>query len=353
MKELQRQGYEVVAVAPRDEFTHKLIEEQIRVVNISAMERSGINPYEDYKLYKEYLKIYKELNPDIIFHFTIKPNIYGTIAAKKLNIPCIAIVTGLGYTFIHKGLITTVVEKMYSYSLSKASEVWFLNNDDKFLFESRHLVNPNKSQVINGEGIDTDLYNYEPIDTSKISFILVARLLYDKGLNEYYRAARKLKKVYPNVSFKLLGYLNVENPMAIPKKLIDEWVKSGDIDYLGSAPDVKPFVKNSTCVVLPSYREGISVSLMEGASMGRPLIASNIAGCKELIEDGRTGFLCNVKDADDLATKLERIINMDGETLKRMGQLSRDKIVENFSIKNILPRYEKALRDLAHKTAKQ
>src|SRR6202012_5423929 len=148
---------------------------------------------------------------------------------KKLNIPCVAIITGLGYTFINKGLIPTLAKKMYRYALKKASQVWFLNSDDKALFETGKLVPLTKSFLLNGEGIDTDYYSYEPINPAKRSFILIGRLLYDKGLREYYEAAKQLKEKYPDVSFKVLGFLNVENPMAVSQKQLMEWTTSGVI----------------------------------------------------------------------------------------------------------------------------
>ncbi len=349
MKDLQRRGFDVVVVAPFDEFTQKLRDENIEVHDVATMKRSGINPMQDFQLYQDYLNIYKALRPNIIFHYTIKPNIYGTFAAKKLKIPSVSIVTGLGYTFIHKTIISAIVVKMYAVTLRKACQVWFLNNDDRHIFESKKIVSKNKMLVINGEGIDTETYNFEPIDVTTRSFIIVARLLYDKGINEYYKAAKKLKAIYPEVQFKILGYLNVDNPMAINKTQIDEWVNSGVIDYLGSTPDVRPYLINSTCVVLPSYREGISVTLMEGASMGRPLIASNISGCKELIDDGESGFLCKVKDANDLADKMELVIKMDNERLREMSKKGRAKILKQFDVNYLYPIYVNAINKFAVK----
>jgi len=238
---------------------------------------------------------------------------------------------------------------MYHIALKKASQVWFLNKDDKLLFEQRSLVDKDKAYLLNGEGIDTDHFAYAPIDYSKRSFILVARLLFDKGVREYYEAARKLKKKYPQVSFKILGFLNVENPMAVSKNQIWEWAESGVIEYLGFANDVRPLIKDSTCVVLPSYREGMSITLMEGAAMGRPLIATNIPGCKDLINEDETGYLCAVKDSNDLAAKMELIINLDKDKLSQMSLKSREKIFKEFDIANILPKYEDVIDSLLNK----
>jgi glycosyltransferase involved in cell wall biosynthesis len=337
-------GHKVKLVLPEDDYTARITSEGFDITIISSMELSGTNPLKDYKLYKEYIRIYGKINPDIIFQYTIKPNIYGTNAAKKLNIPCVAVITGLGYTFINKGLVPSLARKMYRFSLKKASQVWFLNTEDKSLFEKMRLVNPAKAIQLNGEGIDTNYFAYTPINYSKRSFILIARLLYDKGAREYYEAARQLKQKYPDVSFKILGFLNVNNPMAVSEAQLKEWTSSGVIEYLGSANDVKPFIEGSTCVVLPSYREGMSITLMEGASMGRPLVATKIPGCRELIDDGNSGYLCQVKDAVDLASKMENIINMPKEVLQKMSIQSRDKMVNEFDIKRVLPFYENALK---------
>lgn len=343
IKRMQELGYDVTVVLPVDDFTEQIRSENIKVVTLTNMELSGTSGLKDLSLYKEYLRIYRKLAPDLIFHYTIKPNIYGTSAARKLKIPCVAIITGLGYTFINKGLIPTLAKKMYRFALKKASQVWFLNKDDRKIFEDRKLVSADKTFLLNGEGIDTNYYGYAPISHSAISFILIGRLLFDKGVREYYEAAKKLKQKYPEVSFKILGFLNVENPMAVSQRQLDEWTSSGIIEYLGSAKDVRPFIKDSTCVVLPSYREGMSVTLMEAASIGRPLIATNIPGCKELINEGETGYLCNIKDADGLAASMQRIINMENEKLQQMGVNSRQKMIDEFSIQYVLPKYEHAV----------
>jgi glycosyltransferase involved in cell wall biosynthesis len=231
--------------------------------------------------------------------------------------------------------------------LNKANEVWFLNQDDKLFFEKIRIIKPEKSFILNGEGVNTDHFLLEPIPRNKISFILIARILFDKGVKEYFEAAKKLKKIYPDVSFKILGYLKSDNPMAISEEIFTKWINTGAIEYAGFTEDIRPFLKESTCVVLPSYREGISVALMEGASMGRPLIASDIPGCKELIDESKTGFLCRIKDVEDLAAQMEKIINMEYLELEKMGKLSRQKMVDNFSIQKVLPKYEKVLESIS------
>jgi glycosyltransferase involved in cell wall biosynthesis len=347
VKKVQALGYNVKVVLPEDNYIEKIKAEGIEVILIKEMQPSGTNPIQDYKLYKEYLQLYNAIKPGLIFEYTIKPHIYSTLAAKKLNIPCIAIVSGLGYTFTHKGIISILARKFYRFALRKTDQVWFSNNEDKLLFEEKGFVNIDKSLLLNGEGIDTDYYQYATMDDSKRSFILIGRLLFDKGVKVYYEAAAKLKTKYPNVSFKILGFTNDEDPRSVSSKQLKEWAASGAIDYLGSTTDVKPFIKESSCVVLPSfYKEGMSTALMEAASMGRPLIATNIAGCRELIEDEETGYICIPRDVDDLAKKMEKLIQLSDTQLNEMGHRSREKMIREFSMQKILPKYEKAVRQV-------
>jgi glycosyltransferase involved in cell wall biosynthesis len=345
VKRVQELGHTVKVVLPEDGYIEKIKDAGIEVILIKEMQPSGTNPIQDYKLYKEYLRLYSQIKPALIFEYTIKPHIYGTLAAKKLNIPCIAIVSGLGYTFTHKGIVSILARQFYRFALRKTAQVWFSNNEDKLLFEKEGFVNTGNSVLLNGEGIDTNYYEYTPIDYSKRSFILIGRLLFDKGVKIYYEAAAKLKSKYPDVSFKILGFTDDDDSRSVSKKQLNEWVESGAIEYLGSTTNIKPFVRDSSCVVLPSfYKEGMSTALMEAASMGRPLIATDIAGCRELINDGETGYLCKVKDVDGLTSKMETIITMDNAKLQQMGIKSRDKMINEFSIKYILPKYENAIK---------
>jgi glycosyltransferase involved in cell wall biosynthesis len=347
VKRLQELGHDIIAILPNDDYTEKLISENIKVVSLSKMELSGTNPFKDYKLYKEYLSVYKTLKPDLIFQYTIKPHVYGTMAAKKLGIPSIAIVSGLGYTFTHKGIIAAFAKKLYRFGLSKTLQVWFSNDTDKQLFEEIGFVDKGKSVLLHSEGINTNYYAYAALDYSKKSFLLFGRLIFDKGLKEYYQAAKILKEKYPEVSFKILGFIKADDPRSISEKQLDEWNASGIIEYLGSTKNVQPFIKDATCIVLPSfYKEGMSTALMEAASMGRPLIATDIAGCRELIKDGETGYICKVKNAESLAAKMELLINLNDSGLNAMSIKSREKMIQEFDISHILPKYENAVNNL-------
>lgn len=344
VKHIQKLGHKVIAVLPKDEYTEKIISEGVEVIVVEQMVPSGKNLFQDYKLYKEYLQIYSRLHPNIIFEYTIKPHIYSSIAAKKLNIPCIAIVSGLGYSFTHKSLATYFLRKIYKYGIKKTKQVWFSNNADKELFQEHGFVKEKNAVLLNGEGIDTNYYLGSEINSERKSFLFAGRLLFDKGIEIYFEAAKKLKLLYPDVNFNILGFINNDDPRSVQENTLKKWAASGIVNYLGSTRDIKPFIRNSSCIVLPSfYKEGMSTVLMEAASMGRPLIATDIPGCRELIEDNFTGFICTPKSIDDLAKKMEKIILMSHEELNNMGQNSRDKMIREFDFKNIYPIYEQAV----------
>ena len=331
-------NYTVTVVSPEDEFyQNKLSELGCNCISLNIASK-GINPFTDIKLIWDLKAILKQIKPDFCFFYTIKPNIYGSIAAKSLNIKHIAIVTGLGYTFINNNIISLVAKTLYKYSLKSASEIWFLNSEDKETFFKYKLVDKTKASILKGEGIDLSHFTCTPLPLNT-SFLLIARMLWDKGVGEFVKAAKILKEKYPEVSFNLLGFIGVDNPSAISKKQIDEWTSSGIINYLGSTTDVRPYIKECNCLVLPSYREGVPVSLLEGAAMGRPLIATNAIGCKEAVDSGINGYLCNLKDAVDLAKAMEQIIRMSPEEKSKMGMAGRNKMEKEFDVKLVINRY--------------
>jgi glycosyltransferase involved in cell wall biosynthesis len=342
---LLQNDFKVSVIAPMDEYSAQITDLGANFIELKMLSGKGKNPLNDIKLVREFKSIYRQLKPDILFQYTIKPNVYSTIAARELKIPVIAVITGLGYTFINNGIVPFIAKKLYQQALKTATEVWFLNNDDRNLFINKKLVNKSKTAILNGEGIDTEWFKPTPLNVqnSKIKFILIARLLWDKGIREFYEAATIIKAKYPNTEFSFLGYLNVENPKALSEAQMEQWVATGHINYLGSSSDVRPIIQAHDCVVLPSYREGISVTLMEGAALAKPLIASDIAGCKELIEENKNGFLCQVRDVESLAVCFEKLIQLPLDKRLEMGNNSRQKMVNEFSFESIVPKYKEAI----------
>ena len=342
IKNLIKNGYEVVVIAPTDKFDEKLRELGAEVVDVEINSK-GTNPVEDLKLTFALRKIYKRERLDIVFNYTIKPIIYGTVGAKLAGVIPIAVTTGLGYAFIKETKVTKIVEKLYKFSLKFAREVWFLNEFDRDIFLKRKLVDKNKVFLLNGEGIDTN--HFKPMEITekdgKIKFLMIARALWDKGVKEYFEAAEIIKKKYPDleVEFQFLGKIGVPNPSAVPKEFVEKYHNQGIINYLGVVDDVTSIINNSTCFVLPSYREGISRVIMENAAMGKPVIATDVPGCRELVEDGKTGYLCIPRDSKDLAQKMEWFINLSQEKKELMGKLGRQKMIDEFSEEKIVSVY--------------
>jgi len=334
IKKLILEGYEVVVIAPTDKFDEKLKGLGAKVVDVEINSK-GTDPIEDMKLIFTLRKIYKREKLDIVFNYTIKPIIYGTIAAKLANIIPIAVTTGLGYAFIKEGKVTRVVEKLYRFSLKFAKEVWFLNENDKKVFLERKLVEPDKIFVLNGEGIDTDYFKplKETGSNHKIKFLMIARALWDKGVKEYCEAAKIIKSKHgdKDIEFLFLGKIGVPNPSAVPKEYMEKYHNEGIINYLGVVDDVTRVIEDSSCFVLPSYREGISRVIMENASMGKPIIAADVPGCRELVDDGKTGYLCTPRESKDLAQKLEWFVNLTEEKREKAGKLGRQKMIDEFS----------------------
>jgi glycosyltransferase involved in cell wall biosynthesis len=350
IKKLIANGYEVIVIAPTDKFDEKLKELGARVVDVKINSK-GTNPVEDFKLIFELRKIYKKEKLDIVFNYTIKPIIYGTIAAKLAKVIPIAVTTGLGYAFIKEGKVTKVVEKLYRFSLKFAKEVWFLNENDKKVFLERKLVDPQKVFLLNGEGIDTD--HFKPLEKEmkkdgKIKFLMIARALWDKGVKEYCEAAEIIKNKHldKEIEFLFLGKIGVPNPSAVPKEYIEDYHKRGIINYLGVVDDVTAIISDSSCFVLPSYREGISRVIMENAAMGKPVIASDVPGCRELVDDGKTGYLCIPRDSKDLAQKMEWFINLSEDKKINSGKLGREKMIKEFSEQMVVEVYLKKLKEM-------
>lgn len=332
----------VTVIAPRDDvYSEKLKELGCNVVDI-GIQSKGRNPLVDFLLTLKYLKLFRSLKPDLSITYTIKPNIYASIAARVLGISFLPVTTGLGYIFLHNNLTSLVAKGLYKLAFHKAKQVWFLNIDDMEMFKKSGLVDEDKIRLLHGEGIDTDSFSLTPLcdDSRTFEFLLFGRMLADKGLYEYVDAARIVKKKYPNVQFLLLGPIWKENPTAISEEQMSSWSSEGIVNYLGATDDVREFIRQADCVVLPSYREGIPFSLMEGASMGRPLIATDIPGCRDVVIDGKTGYLCEVKDAKSLANAMGKMLALTPNQRKEMGLAGREYMVREFDIKQIIRQYD-------------
>jgi len=351
VKALKEKGYEVTIVAPKDGYTRKLVDLGFEYHDI-FINGKGTNPLEDLVTVGRYCKIYKNVKPSIALHFTVKPNIYGNVACKLLKIPVISTITGLGTPFVKGGILTFVVEKLYRLALRNSSYVFFQNKDDFELFSSKGLVNKSKCEILPGSGINVE--RFRPISSEEkgksFRFLLIARLIWDKGIGEYVEAARMLKRKYKNVEFCILGPVGVDNPNAIPKEVVKSWENEGVIRYLGVSEDVREEIAASDCVVLPSYyREGIPRVLLEAAAMEKPIITTDSVGCREVVDDGVNGFLCKVKDAGDLANKMEMMLNLSEGERAKMGKAGREKVIREFDERIVIGKYLEAIERILSK----
>jgi glycosyltransferase involved in cell wall biosynthesis len=343
-------GYEVHVVAPADHVSAAL-EALGCVFHPVQMSPQGYNPLEDLRLIFVLSSLYRRIGPKIIFHYTIKPNIYGSVAAWLAGAKSIAITTGLGYVFINVGLVSWVSKLLYRIALRFPQAVWFLNHEDRGAFVTGRLVDSSKCVVLPGEGVDLTYFRHlaEPTGhaTEGFTFLLIARLLRDKGIGEYVEAARQLRQRYPNVRFQLLGPDGASNPSAIPVEEALQWQAEGVIEYLGEASDVRPAIVAADCVVLPSYREGVPRVLLEAAAMERPIIATNVPGCKDIVEHGVNGLLCEKQSAEDLARQMEAMLALGEPARREMGRAGRMKVQQEFDVKKVVAHYRSVIQAFA------
>jgi len=351
IERLLKEGFTIYVLAPRDAYTEKF--EQLKgltFIQLHHFHPKGISPIRDYRLYKELLHHYRTTRPGLIFHYTIKANLYGTRAAARAGIPSISVVTGLGYTFSGEGWLQRGVRIGYRRQLKKATEVWFLNEDDRKVFTTQHLVPADNTFLLPGEGVDTEYFHPAPYHPQHphptITFLLIGRLIRHKGIVEFVEAAKQLKQRQAPVQCQLLGFFDDESPVAIPHERLNEWIASGIITWLGHADDVRPFIERADCIVLPSYREGMPLSLLEGASMCKALIATDTAGCRDLIEEGVNGYLCRPKDSAGLAAKMAAYVNLSPDAKKQMGLRGRTHVQKHYTQETVAGIYLEKIKTL-------
>ncbi|WP_246796945.1 glycosyltransferase family 4 protein [Burkholderia perseverans] len=340
-------GAEVVVLAPRDRTVEPLVAMGCRYVELPVASK-GTDPLEDLRMLAAMRRHYRELRPQLVFHYTIKPNIYGSIAAWLARVPSVAVTTGLGYVFIRESRAASIAKQLYRLAFRFPREVWFLNRDDLATFEaSRLLAHPERARLLHGEGVDIEQFAATPLPgRGTFTFVLIGRLLWDKGVREFVDAARALRPRYPQARFALLGPVGVDNPSAVSKRYVDEWVRDGLIAYLGEAHDVRPHIEAADCVVLPSYREGVPRTLMEASAMCRPIVAADVPGCRDVVADGETGLLCLARDSASLAEKMAAMLEMPVEARRAMGQRGREKVLREFDEANVVERYRETIRAL-------
>jgi glycosyltransferase involved in cell wall biosynthesis len=344
IRAIERQGYAPLILSPLDDPSiSRATASDIPWKNVS-IDRAGLNPLADLRLFLAYRRILRRVRPAVFLGFTIKPNIYGGLAARTLGIPAIANISGLGTSFIKGGPLKVLVRQMYRRALASACVVFFQNPDDLNLFVSEGIVGPGQARLIPGSGIDLDHFRPAPLARGPVTFLLIARLLGDKGVREFVEAARLLRPAFADVKFQLLGDLDPGNRTSIGRAELQEWVGSGIVEHFEQASDVRPYIEDATAIVLPSYREGLPRTLLEGAAMARPLIATNVPGCREMVERSANGFLCEPKDAESLAASMKEFLLLSWEERDEMGSKSRQKVERGFSQEVVSSAYIEAIK---------
>jgi glycosyltransferase involved in cell wall biosynthesis len=347
-RHLMNCGFEVYAISPEDEFSPELISAGLKYFPINVQSK-GSNIFYDVRYMLALRAIYKRIKPDLILQYTIKPNIYGTLAAASLGIPVINNVSGLGTVFLHDTISSKIAKALYRQAFRFPQKVFFQNEDDRSLFVKKNLIAVNKTALIPGSGVDTEKFLPNEKKNFKrgkpFRFLLMARLLYDKGIVEYIKAIELIKPRLDAI-FMLAGSLDEETKLGIPAAQLEDWINRGIIEYKGFEKNSLKLYHEADCVVLPSYREGTSKSLLEAASCGLPIVTTDVPGCREVVEDGINGFLCKVKDPQDLGIKMEALYNLSEEAYSKMAVKSREKALKQFDEKIVIKTYENAIMQI-------
>lgn len=346
---LLEQYEHVTVVAPVDEYIHNLVSVKgLEIIPLRRLDRKSLSIFGNLALILELHRIYRRQRPDLVIHYTIKPNIFGNFAAALLNIPSVCVVTGLGYTFMYNGFLQFLTSCLYRFSFRFAKNIVFENAADRDLMVEKKITRADKTTVVPGCGVDTRHFYPNGLQPhpDKIVFTFIGRLLIDKGIKEFVEAARTAKASYPNAEFWVLGGLDDGNPAHIDRATLLDWVRDGLIQYKGTTSDVRPFIAQSDWIVLPSYREGLSRVLLEAMAMSKPLITTDTAGCRETVESGKNGFLVPVKDTQALSLAIEYCCSLSKQEIQQMGRYGRKKVEQEFEHERVGKAYIKLVHEI-------
>ncbi len=340
-------GWRIVVLTPSDEWSSRL--EEIGAEHVAvAMDSRGLSPRQDLALLFRYRRELKRLNPQIFLGYTAKPNIWGSLAAHSLGIPVINNVSGLGTAFLASGILQRIVMMLYRVALRGSRVVFFQNADDKELFLASGLVRSEQARLLPGSGIDVDYFDPASFPLRAIgpfTFLFVGRLIGQKGIYEFVEAARMVRREMPDVQFKVLGFLDAENRSAVTREEVTAWQREGSIEYLGSAEDVRPYIADADCVVLPSWREGLPRTLLEGAAMARPLIATAVPGCRQVVSHEVNGLLCAPRNPASLAQAMVQMLGLSDYERAAMGDAGRLRVKQDFTESAVVGSYLSAIEE--------
>lgn len=346
---LKAQGMEVIVIAPGDRYVASLEGKGIHCVNL-ALSQHGMNPAREIRSIISMGRLLRREQPDVLINISIKPVIYGSLAARFLRIPTVcSMITGLGYVFLGHGaarrLLASAAASAYRLALSSNHRVFFQNPDDARFFVERRMVGESQAMVLAGTGIDTARFSPGPAGRrdGPVGYLMVGRLLSDKGVREYVEAARCLKKGGMQARCALLGPFD-DNPAAIPPSEVEQWVRDGLIEYLGEKDDVAAVLQDYDVFVLPSYREGLPRAALEAMAMGKPIVTTDVPGCRETVEQGVNGYLVPAGDAGSLKSAMERFMT-DRGLIQDMGRKSRAMAVDRFDVRDVNERIVNAIME--------
>jgi glycosyltransferase involved in cell wall biosynthesis len=344
IKTLLQDGHEIHVVASEDRYSAELIKYGCKFWKLSS-NNNTINPLLDILSSIRLFFIYLKIKPAVVCHNAIKPNIYGSIITRLLGIPTINNISGLGTLFIRHNFITEIAICLYKISQRHVHAVFFQNQDDMNCFIKNGITRTSQSILIPGSGVDTLRFNpnLRVRNSLNFQFLFVGRLLFDKGLLEFAEASKLLKEKYPKVDFKILGDYYEHNSSGITPEQMNTWEEGFGVEYLGRTDNVENFMKYADCVVLPSYREGLSKVLLEASSMGIPIITSDVPGCKDVVVNGETGFLCSVMDVASLALQMEKMLLLSDNRKALMGQNARNRALLFFDENIVINEYRKVI----------
>jgi len=346
IKSFLNAGHTVYAIAPRDAYTEKLLANKVKFINI-PLNNYSTNPLKDLRLLVELIRIYRKHKFDKVFHYTIKPNIYGSLAASITGLSSISITTGLGKTFSFKNwIVQKGILQLYKISLAKVDEVWTLNQSNYNTLIEAGLTTKEKSYLLPSEGINTQKFrpSQKNRDGKIFRFLFAGRLLRDKGIYDYVQAARIIKRYHSNVKLEILGFLDSNNANAVQLEELSQWQDEGIINYLGSTEDVRPYIDRADCIVLPSYyQEGISRILLEAASMATPIITTDHVGCRDVVINDHNGYLIPPHDITNLTQRMGYLLQLPSSKLKSLGTNGRDLVKNQYDERMIINIYQQVI----------
>ena len=346
IRAIQASGWEVIAIAPDDGFSKQVRSLGCRFIPIQ-MDTTGTNPVRDALLLARFFRIMRIERPLCVLAYTAKPNIYGSIAARLAGVSVINNIAGLGTAYMRTGILRAVVSRLYRLALGRARRVFFQNLDDLRQFVGERLVGEAIAERLPGSGVDLSHFQPRPLPARPFTtFLLISRLLRDKGIREFVEAAQIVKSRHPETRFRIVGFTAPNHPAGVPVSELEQWTSSGLIEYGGGCDDVRPWIEDADCVVLPSYREGVPRSLLEAAAMARPIIATDAPGCRDAVEDGVSGFLCQPRDAASLAEEMEKFLSLSPAEREQMGGQGRRRVEQQFDERLVIEKYIREIQAL-------